>query len=346
MALKIGDKVRFLNTVGGGIVKRFVNKELVAVEEDGFETPVLIKECVVIEPVSPKNNPQISSEKKHTAQSPAIKMPASQVIEMPSSQVMNVALAFLPIDEKNLQTSDYEAYLVNKSNYYLQFSYLSQQEKGWILRHAACIEPNQQLFLEEFSKQDLNNLERICIQFIAYKEGKSFDLKPAISVEHRIDTVKFYKLHSFQENDYFEDKAMILPIVKDGVPIQPFHIDSKELFRAMESKNDIKQHDNQRHKEKISQDILEIDLHASQLLDSTSGLNNSEILRVQLDKFHEIMNANLKLRGKKIVFIHGKGEGVLRKALIDEVKQRYKSCQFQDASFREYGFGATMIIIK
>ena len=47
--VKIGDKVRFLNSVGGGIVKKFINKDIVSVEEeDGFETPVLIKECVII----------------------------------------------------------------------------------------------------------------------------------------------------------------------------------------------------------------------------------------------------------------------------------------------------------
>ena len=44
------------------------------------------------------------------------------------------------------------------------------------------------------------------------------------------------------------------------------------------------------------------------------------------------------------VFIHGKGEGVLRTALEKELKTTYKNqCRFQDASFREYGFGATMI---
>ena len=46
------------------------------------------------------------------------------------------------------------------------------------------------------------------------------------------------------------------------------------------------------------------------------------------------------------VFIHGKGEGVLRKALLDELKRKYPRCEAQDASFREYGFGALLVIIK
>ena len=51
-------------------------------------------------------------------------------------------------------------------------------------------------------------------------------------------------------------------------------------------------------------------------------------------------------RGQKIVFIHGKGDGVLRKAVIDELKHKYKTCTYQDASFREYGFGATMVTVR
>ena len=53
----------------------------------------------------------------------------------------------------------------------------------------------------------------------------------------------------------------------------------------------------------------------------------------------------MELKGKKIVFIHGKGEGVLRKNILQELKYRYKGCVWQDASFREYGFGATLVKI-
>jgi ATP-binding cassette subfamily B protein len=39
------------------------------------------------------------------------------------------------------------------------------------------------------------------------------------------------------------------------------------------------------------------------------------------------------------------GVGVLRKALLDELRKKYNKCRYQDASFQEYGFGATMITI-
>ena len=91
---------------------------------------------------------------------------------------------------------------------------------------------------------------------------------------------------------------------------------------------------------------MEVDLHASALLDSTAGLEPKDILTVQLRAFHETMKAHAHERGRHIVFIHGKGEGVLRQEILKELKRYYRQCTHQDASFREYGFGATMVTIR
>lgn len=93
-------------------------------------------------------------------------------------------------------------------------------------------------------------------------------------------------------------------------------------------------------------EIIEIDLHIGELLDDTRGMSNSEILNYQLDKFREVMEQYRNKREQRIVFIHGKGDGVLRKALLDELKRKYPTCKTQDASFQEYGFGATMVTVK
>ena len=50
--VKVGDRVRYLNAVGGGVVVR-IAKDIAYVDEDGFETPVLARECVVVEPAEP-----------------------------------------------------------------------------------------------------------------------------------------------------------------------------------------------------------------------------------------------------------------------------------------------------
>lgn len=92
-------------------------------------------------------------------------------------------------------------------------------------------------------------------------------------------------------------------------------------------------------------DIIEVDLHAHEILETTAGMQPVDIKNYQLGVFNRIMQEHIKEKGRKIVFIHGKGDGVLRKAVIDELKYKYKSCEYQDASFQQYGFGATMVII-
>ena len=75
-------------------------------------------------------------------------------------------------------------------------------------------------------------------------------------------------------------------------------------------------------------------------------MSNTDMLNYQLDKFREVMDQYATRKGQKIVFIHGKGYGVLRKAIERELRTHYKQHDYQDASFREYGFGATMVTIR
>ena len=97
--------------------------------------------------------------------------------------------------------------------------------------------------------------------------------------------------------------------------------------------------------ERRADGIIVVDLHITELVDTTRGLSNADMLNLQIDKFSQIMDENLKNKGQKIVFIHGKGEGVLRNAILKELNHRYKGHDVQDASFREYGFGATQVTI-
>ena len=54
--IKIGDTVRYLNAVGGGVVRKIEGK-VAYVDEDGFETPVLVNELVVVLPAGHDKKP-------------------------------------------------------------------------------------------------------------------------------------------------------------------------------------------------------------------------------------------------------------------------------------------------
>lgn len=347
--MKIGDKVRFLNTTGGGIVKGFQGKNIVLIEdEEGFDIPVLIRETVVIEPA---HDAQVKQSTRPTAevQQRAYTTPEKveeeyKIEETKEGEALTILLAYLPIDIKSLSTTDYECYLINDSNYYLSFNYMSRNENGWISRNTGLIEPNTKLFLEEFSKSELNDIEHICLQFFAYKKDKAFSIKNTYSVELRIDTVKFYKLHSFKENDYFEDSAILYQLVKRDLAEKEFTISAEEIERTIKDKDLRRPRIQPIEKKKNS--VIEIDLHSNELLENTNGLSSGDILEYQLSKFTEAMEENRRNKGQKIVFIHGKGDGILKNVIIKELKTKYKSAYYQDASFREYGYGATMVTIK
>ncbi|WP_102406875.1 DUF2027 domain-containing protein [Parabacteroides bouchesdurhonensis] len=350
MSIKIGDKVRFLNSVGGGIVRCFRGKDQILVEdEDGFEVPALIREVVVVG----EGNMQVHSSNKPKVQVP-VDVPVSKpepeekIKETPEGERLNLYLAYLPVDPKSIQQTGYEAYFVNDSNYFLFVNYMSRLNNSWISRYNGLIEPNTKIFMEEFGKHDLNDLERLCVQLIAFKKDKPYSLKNAASVELRLDIVKFYKLHCFMENDYFEDDALLYPIIRADLPEKELLVSATELQEAMQQKvrDDRRTPQTILKKKENNSSVLEIDLHIHELLDNTNGLSNADMLNYQLEKFHEVLAQYANHKGQKIVFIHGKGDGVLRKSIEKELKTRYKQYYYQDASFREYGFGATMVTIK
>lgn len=377
--LNIGDKVRFLNSVGGGRVTAFHGKDQVLVEdENGFDVPALISECVVVgeadrrmasnepEPYVPpvKNTISggvavqgntVSKTNAPTSVRDVFQKEAKKPIQVDYSfqettqgERLNLHLAFLPVEPQAFMQSAFESYLVNESNYYLYFNYMSRKNNSWTSRYHGLIEPDTKIFIEEFEKAGLNELEHVCVQMIAFKEGKPFSLKNALSVELRLDTVKFYKLHCFTKNDFFDEDALIFPLVINDMPEKQLLVSAADIQEAMfERKKEERRAPQQATKSpKSTNHIIEVDLHINQLLETTSGMDNAEILNYQLSKFHEVMKANTGKKGQKIVFIHGKGEGVLRTALEKELKTTYKQvCRFQDASFREYGYGATMVVI-
>jgi hypothetical protein len=89
----------------------------------------------------------------------------------------------------------------------------------------------------------------------------------------------------------------------------------------------------------------EIDLHINKIIDRVVGLTNTEILTLQLDVFRKELNQAIRNNERELIFIHGIGNGTLKGELRRVANQEFKWCSQEDASFKEYGFGATRIRI-
>ena len=133
--MKIGDKVRFLSEVGGGIVKGFRGKDIVLVEDaDGFDIPMQIRECVVID-TDDYNMTRKAAPAPKKPEEPVKpvkpEIPVVRPAEVRGGDVLNVFLAYVPEDVKAISSTPFEAYLVNDSNYYLYYTYQSAEGKAW-----------------------------------------------------------------------------------------------------------------------------------------------------------------------------------------------------------------------
>lgn len=392
--MKIGDKVRFISEVGGGVVSGFQGKNIVLVQdEDGFDIPMAINDVVVIgeedynkahlpygkpEPKKPDNRSvkaimgdqsnavdnQDDDEDEVDFSKVTFRTP---VEERKGGNALSAYLAFVPIDIKEITHTRFECYFVNDSNYYIQYSYLAAEGNSWTLRAQGEVEPNTKEYIEEFGREELNAFGHVAIQLFAYKREKPFVLKPVIDVQFRIDPVKFYKLHTFQENDFFEQPALLHTIIENDKVTRPLVVDAKQLKAEMyhvepndntkvashQNNGYVRRYDDGRKggnpfitKRKGDEDVIVVDLHANALLDTTAGMSAGDILNYQLDVFRRTLKEHASKKGQRIVFVHGKGEGVLRRALINDLVYRFKHYTYQDASFQEYGYGATQVTIK
>ena len=401
--MKIGDKVKFLSETGGGKVAGFQSKNIVLVEdEDGFQIPTPVNEVVVVESedYSTANviNRRAEAQEQKAAETPLLRghrsvkammqegqdeevdMSAPDTVDLskdvtfrPKAEErkggnqLSAYIAFAPTSDSSLDTPHFECYFVNDSNYYLR----SVEGNSCSVKNEGEAEPNTKVFIEEMNAQDINHVGRLVVQLLAYKRDKNFIVKAPVNVELRLESLKFYKTHTFEDTPFFETPVLLYTIVENDKAVRPLVVDAKELKKEMYSHADAQGRDEatadqrkqlvRRYEDNQSKgnaknapyvrnrgldDALVVDLHAETLLDTTQGMQAGDILEYQMKVFRDTLKQYGNKKGQKLIFIHGKGAGVLRRALINELTYKHKSYQWQDASFQEYGYGATQVTIR
>lgn len=379
---KIGDTVRFLNSVGGGKITRIEDK-IAYVDDGGFETPVLLKEIVVVLPAGheadqqgarkmfdqkaydagrrvPASEPAV--EKEVAVAAPVKELP---VEETPHGDTLNITLAFEPTDVRQLDKSSFGAVLVNDSNYFLDFTFLrrSDGERGWTVVFTGTVAPNELIDLVALRHEDLPAYEKVALQCVAYKKDRPFTLQAPVSVSRKLDLTKFHKFHCFRPGIYFDTPVLEVPIVTDGVAARPLEVNASEIKEAMAGgapSKDVAAELSRKYRVDKGRGnkkpepaanphkvlpLIEVDLHIGELTDTLAGMEPKDMLEMQLSAVRRHMRENSARIGQKLVFIHGKGEGVLRKAVLELLRKEFPKAELQDASFREYGFGATLVTI-
>lgn len=382
--VKKGDTVRFLNTTGGGTVTR-VDGKIVYVEENGFETPVLASEVVVVMPAGHQSDtrgatlmfdqkafdaaqarvpetpgkPQTENEARSGAESgPQPVLPGE---DGPDGDKINIIMAFEPSDLRHIDKASFNMVLVNDSFYTLSFIVMrrADDERGWNSLYEGIVNPNEMIDIAQFTHENLHEIERVAVQCFAYKRGREFEMHRPMGCSRRLDLTKFHKVHCFRPGAFFDNPVIEVPFISDSKPVADLPTaeerNDEGLAETLMKKysRELREKDKPKGKKKNDDaanphkllPLIEVDLHISELTDTTAGMEAKDMLAMQLDEVRRTMKQNSRRVGQKIVFIHGKGEGVLRKEVLALLHKEYPKAELQDASFREYGFGATLVTV-
>ena len=329
MKLRIGDKVRFLNETGEGVVTRFIDKNTAYVElPDGFEIPYSVKQLVPV----------------HTEL--ILNSEADNLDLDPESGVTDaVYFVIEPDHEMPVLASDYKIYLFNSSSYNLIYAYSIKDEAYFqTLKHGE-VGAYQKILLKTckvgfFKEHSYHKIECLLFKNVHYRAQIPIaetifvspdNLKQSALIKHE----EFKRpVFAFLLKDEF--------IVAQNVEQELSDEDIAKLKGVKEFKSASKT--SKSHKEQLKKLEKEVDLHIEELVDKVSGMSNHEILSVQLERFEKELDKAIESGMKKLIIIHGVGNGRLKRE-IQSILKSTQGVTFQDASYKDYGFGATQINI-
>jgi hypothetical protein len=351
MNFKKGDQVKFLNDVGQGTIVRFQDKNLaVVLNEDDFEVPVLMSELLKIEGdySSSNNTENNSSDTSETAISKNVIAQENENLEedgLNTDSKASVFFAIVPKNQKDLINSDLDIYLINDSNFRALYTISKLENEFQSLFAYGNLEDNTKVHLGIIKRDELNDFEEINFQVMFFRKGNYYLLNP-LNKKWNVKPARFYKQNTFTENDFFHEKAYIYELTADEINLSD-HISDSDIEKSKKNKEYIEPKKQfKSSKSGKNPEIEEVDLHIQELINNHESLSNTEILEIQISRFVTALDGGVIEGTKRMVFIHGIGNGRLKREIAKTLDRKYSKLKYQDASFKEYGYGATMVIIK
>lgn len=350
MKFKKGDKVNFLNEIGGGVVNRIDDRgSIFVLTEDGFEIPVTEKELVFSggfsfrqqkdEEEYPVVIPSITAtqrkekEPKAFAENPVTHKNISENIPV------TIGIGFIPDQSGPVFNSDIACFLINDSPFLIYYLAGSKEGGNLYTISSGYVEPETKSHLKTFDQTSLSKVSDLHVQILFVSRGKYIRKEP-LDEMIRLSQINFSKESYYRENEYFDEKAIIFHLLKNEkdsaneVIVPPTVIEEKRIADG----NPVRSV----RKEPV-QDTLQVDLHFDPESVQNGALAPAAILALQMSRFHAAIEEAISKNLKRLVVIHGIGQGTLKMQIRKDLQEKYPGYVFQDASFKEYGFGATMV---
>jgi len=360
MKFKVGDRVKFLNESGGGIVSKVISSKMVHVNiGDGFDIPTLTSDLLKMDEMTGTGSFFNNSFREPDSSSSAEQgFDEESQYDERQSELINtkigqsyppgIFLAFIPEEQKWLITGLLDIYLINYTNWDILYNFFLLDQKGSFSGvDYANISPRSRILIDSIERDEINDWCEGHIQFMFQKE-KSNQIVLPVHSKFKFKPTKLYKEASYHHASFIQEKAFLLNIL--DMSSVSYYSDSDEarkletnIATVKEAKLAVPEALIDRHK--IKPRVAEVDLHISALDNEYSTLSSHEILKIQVNYFTRSLESALKNHYVSVFFIHGIGNGVLRTA-IKEIMKDYGGLETRDAPYSRYGTGALEVLIR
>lgn len=149
---------------------------------------------------------------------------------------------------------------------------------------------------------------------------------------------------NIKTEDGFEMMFDISELIKVDDELFNSYPISKLNYKEIQFQNTDEKKKNKFKINKQRKDITVVDLHIDKLISFQRKLEKYEILSFQLKIAKKKLDLAILNGTKRIIFIHGVGQGIL-KFELEKILRLYNNLEFYPANFKEYGYGATEVSI-
>lgn len=341
--MRAGDKVKFLNDTGGGVIIRFLDPETVLVKiEDGFEVPAKLAELI---PDISKNT-AIYHNKKSQNDTPIGEISGKERMNSISDREQNASGQVYLAFTQEAKPNNMKIHLINDSDYNIYYIIGSRKMDQHLHQYAGLLEANTKVVLGNLRLTKIDEPTIYSVQYLGYKNGYYQPFVPIDSLVE-IDTRSLAEKQYDRENDFFDLPAALFTLETRHLPeeqesrVKRMKLAEKEFIsEKIRGKSSGQQESAQE-----TSDTMEVDLHIHEIVENTNGLSEGEMLDIQLRRFEMALETALSGKVKKVIFIHGVGQGKLKYEITKILTKKYPDLKHHDASFKEYGYGATMVLL-
>ncbi len=366
MKFKTGDKVKFLNEKGGGVISKIISNELVYVSiDDGFEIPVHSGDLIPDMSDNKNNEPvntsykepsvQNNEEKKENAkeQDEGNNIPLHLHMSK-NSLSKGIYIAFVPENQNILTIDPVNIYLINYTDKDVLYNLFlkSPSDNGYTGTAYGIIDAGSMLHAGTAERNEINNWAEGTMQ-IMYFQDKTNRIIVPVCQDFSIKPSKFQKETNYKDSPFLIEKALLVTIDETAEQTFVFNEEPPENPYSKGKVNSIIQNIDEKKetdmsfikKHLIDEKTAEVDMHIWKLIEDYSKMTNSEMINIQLDYLKRCMESAFENRLAKVVLIHGVGNGTLR-GEVRKILGEYPNVEYMDASMQKYGVGATEVKIR